>query len=54
MLEGRSVGEGARTMSDHDTKLSRRELLKAASIAGLGLTTSGIGTAHDDDDFESV
>ncbi len=41
-------------MSDHDTKLSRRDLLKAASIAGLGLTTSGIGSVHDDDDSESA
>ncbi len=41
-------------MSDDDTKLSRRDLLKAAGIAGLGLTTSGIGSAHDDDDFETV
>src|SRR5258705_3334714 len=53
-LEARSVGEGGRSMSDHDTKLSRRDLLKAASIAGLGLTTSGIGSAHHDDDFETV
>jgi hypothetical protein len=41
-------------MSDHDTKLSRRDLLKAASFAGLGLTTSGIGSVHDDDDRESA
>jgi hypothetical protein len=41
-------------MSDHDTKLSRRDLLKAAGIAGLGLTTSGIGSARDDFDCETA
>src|SRR5882672_8246904 len=55
MLEAsRSVGEGGRTMSDHDTKLSRRDLLKAASVAGLGLTTSGIGSALDVDEGETT
>src|SRR5213593_3801096 len=36
-------------MNDHDSKLSRRDLLKAAGIAGLGLTTSGIGNARSAD-----
>jgi predicted dehydrogenase len=33
-------------MSDHKTKVSRRELLKAAGIAGVGLTTSNLIDAH--------
>ena len=41
-------------MSDDDTKLSRRDLLKAASMAGLGLTTSAIGSVRDDDDREGA
>ena len=34
-------------MGNRDSKLSRRDLLKAAGIASVGLTTSGIGQAHD-------
>src|SRR5258705_7753691 len=41
-------------MSDHDNKLSRRDLLKAASVGGLGLTTAGIGRAREVDEFEST
>jgi Glycosyl hydrolase 109, C-terminal domain/Oxidoreductase family, NAD-binding Rossmann fold len=37
-------------MSDHDSKLSRRDLLKAATVAGLGLTTAAIVSAHDEDE----
>lgn len=33
-------------MSDHKSKVSRRELLKAAGIAGVGLTTSHLIDAH--------
>jgi len=33
-------------MSDNDSKLSRRELLKAAGIAGVGITMSGIADGH--------
>ncbi|HEV8370332.1 MAG TPA: Gfo/Idh/MocA family oxidoreductase [Pyrinomonadaceae bacterium] len=33
-------------MEDHDSKFSRRDLLKAAGIAGLGLTTSRVAHAH--------
>ena len=33
-------------MSNDDSKLSRRDLLKAAGIAGVGLTVSGITEAH--------
>ncbi len=36
-------------MSEEDPKLSRRDLLKAASIAGLGLTSLGLSNAHEDD-----
>ncbi len=40
-------------MNDHDPKLSRRDLLKAATIAGLGLTTLGVGNAHGVEDYET-
>lgn len=40
-------------MSDQDPKLSRRDLLKAATIGGLGLTTLGIASAHGADDDET-
>jgi len=33
-------------MSDQNSKISRRELLKAAGIAGVGLTTSHLIDAH--------
>ena len=33
-------------MSDHNSKLSRRELLKSAGIAGVGLTASQLIDAH--------
>lgn len=33
-------------MSDHDSKLSRRELLKVAGLAGVGLTLPGIPEIH--------
>src|SRR4026207_1183538 len=33
-------------MSDDNSKVSRRELLKAAGIAGVGLTTSYLIDAH--------
>ncbi len=33
-------------MDDHDAKVSRRDLLKAAGMAGLGLSTSGISDGH--------
>ena len=36
-------------MGNHDSKFSRRDLLKAAGIAGVGLTTSRVSAhAHDD------
>ena len=41
-------------MSDHDTKLSRRDLLKAAGMAGFGLTASGISSVHADDYSETA
>jgi hypothetical protein len=41
-------------VSDHDTKLSRRDLLKAAGIAGLGLTASGISSVHADEYSETA
>jgi predicted dehydrogenase len=39
-------------MSDNDSKLSRRELLKAAGIAGVGITMSGIADGHIADNEE--
>jgi hypothetical protein len=36
-------------MSDHKNKVSRRDLLKAAGIAGLGLTASGVSSGKEDD-----
>jgi len=41
-------------MSEEDPKLSRRDLLKAATIAGLGLTSLGLGNAHEDNDPETA
>ena len=41
---------GDMTMSEHDPKLSRRDLLKAATIGGLGFATLGIASAHGADD----
>src|SRR5436309_1531228 len=36
-------------MSEDDPKLSRRDWLKAASLAGLGLTRIGFSNAHEDE-----
>src|SRR6476469_4623535 len=41
-------------MSDNDSKLSRRELLKAAGIAGVGITMSGIADGHIAESEEST
>jgi hypothetical protein len=41
-------------MSDQDAKLSRRDLLKAATIGGLGLTTLGMANKASADDYESL
>ena len=40
-------------MSDHKSKLSRRDLLKAAAIGGLGVTTFGTGTIASIADHET-
>jgi len=40
-------------MSDKN-KVSRRDLLKAAGIAGVGLTAASIGSAHADDYSETA
>jgi hypothetical protein len=41
-------------MSDDDSKLSRRELLKAAGIAGVGITMSGIADGRISETEEST
>ncbi len=41
-------------MSKNDPKLSRRELLKAATAAGLGFASSGISSVHSAEDFETT
>ena len=33
-------------MSENDPKVSRRDLIKAATVAGMGLTSLGLGDAH--------